>query len=57
LNQTTPYNFQKVQAMQEFININIEKAEKFTDDQLYQMSLLVEPRGWDGVSSIENTAT
>jgi len=50
LHQTTPYNFHKVDIIQDYLKKELEALEKLTDQELYAMSLKIEPRGWDGVS-------
>jgi len=57
LMQTTPYNFSRVDRIQDFIQESINNLESVNDDILFEMSLQVEPRGWDGVTPISNNVS
>jgi len=50
MNQQVPFNFHKVDSIQDFINREIEKYEGYDEIELYQISLILEPRGWNGES-------
>jgi len=52
LHQTSPYNFHKVDIIQEYLEKEMRVIENITDEDLYQISLKIEPRGWDGVTDI-----
>jgi hypothetical protein len=52
LHQKSPYNFQKVDIIQDYLDKEMEDLENITDQDLFQISLKIEPRGWDGVSEI-----
>jgi len=57
LHQTTPYNYQRVDAIQDYLKNGLQEVDLMDEDALFELSLKVEPRGWDGIStsgSIEN---
>jgi len=57
LNQTTPYNYHRVEAIQDLIKREMEIAEGMTDDELFNISMIIEPRGWDGTSNLDGIST
>jgi len=52
LYQTTPYNFQRVDVIHDYLTNYFLFMERFDDDSLFDISLAIEPKGWDGVSPL-----
>jgi len=52
--QKVAYNFQRVQVIQDYLKKDIQFAELLKDEFLFELSLVIEPRGWDGISSLGN---